>query len=100
MKFTRVIQSEIYAPNYRKTKHGIYAICALNVAKRSVNFDVKFCESSFKICSLNFKMVYARNLYIDFLAKFALRAVAIAYARSAICEPNLLALKISAFSLL
>lgn len=42
-------------------------ICALNVAKRSVNFDVKFCESSFKICSLNFRMVYAQNLYIIFL---------------------------------
>ena len=37
---------------------------------------VKFCEASFKICSLNFRMVYARNLYIDFLAKFALRALA------------------------
>lgn len=32
------------------------------------------CESGFKICSLNFRMVYAQNLYIDFLAKFTLRA--------------------------
>lgn len=65
---------------------------------------VKFCEASFKICSLNFRMVYARNLYIDFLAKFALRALAAPDAlstnlrtellisarfRSAIYEPDL-----------